>query len=579
MESTYLCAACQKSLPPVAFSKSQINKLQHKKIDSVRCTECTATAVVLVDGPSKPKGDKSGKGDKPTEEKKSEVKQYDPSAQYTRNPRDTPIVKDAVAYATSKGLEYKVKLGPREGWRTVVKMAVRGVIKKNKKGKEHVVTTIGLFKPGSHNVVACTDSKAHHPSINAALRAVEEARASVDLQGYIEGSGYDGEDSDTANHPNCYLKYVILVLARNTSKVQLSVVWNTEPKIHSAGERMLTQFITALLGNAQDASSEHALFHSVWVNYNPSSRYNNAITGRGEDAWTLLFGDRYIHEVVRTDMVEPPTLLFPPFVFRQANICAFTNIIVNVRHWIKDMIKQRGSSCDPSNNSASEAGKLNKRKVAEMESSTAVVPDINCVELYAGVGTIGLNCLDLFTELNCSDENPHNLACFEAARLQMQPKRIRQRASYRSEGATAVAQSGGLRGFDLVIVDPPRKGLDDEVVQALLEYDHRGASHSTGQAGQASRKIAKYGTDGEVLPVSVTNAPEPVRNNMRLIYVSCGFPAFKRDAARLVGSSTAVGAEAGSEGLRHWKLVHLEGHILFPGSDHIETLAIFDRVV
>jgi hypothetical protein len=26
-------------------------------------------------------------------------------------------------------------------------------------------------------------------------------------------------------------------------------------------------------------------------------------------------------------------------------------------------------------------------------------------------------------------------------------------------------------------------------------------------------------------------------------------------------------------------LVHAEGHVLFPGSDHIETFAVFDRVL
>ena len=39
---------------------------------------------------------------------------------------------------------------------------------------------------------------------------------------------------------------------------------------------------------------------------------------------------------------------------------------------------------------------------------------LRCTELYGGVGTIGLNCLDLFSSLNCSDENPYNKLCFEA---------------------------------------------------------------------------------------------------------------------------------------------------------------------
>lgn len=49
----------------------------------------------------------------------------------------------------------------------------------------------------------------------------------------------------------------------------------------------------------------------------------------------------------------------------------------------------------------------------------------------------------------------------------------------------------------------------------------------------------------------------------RVIYVSCGFDALKRDALTLLAGG--------------WSLRHTEGFVLFPGSDHIETLAIFDR--
>jgi hypothetical protein len=41
------------------------------------------------------------------------------------------------------------------------------------------------------------------------------------------------------------------------------------------------------------------------------------------------------------------------------------------------------------------------------------------------------------------------------------------------------------------------------------------------------------------------------------------FDALKRDAAGLLSNG--------------WRLTHAEGFVLFPGSDHLETLAIFDR--
>lgn len=548
------CSACSRSLPASAFSKSQVNKLEHKKVETIKCISCTDIAVIAKDGPVKVRKEKIEKAEKaqtvPKVEKKDSISRahFDPSLAYIKTPDKTPIIADAVAFAKGYDLEYTVKIGPINKWRTVVKLAVRGVIRQNKQGEDYVSTTMGLFKPGSHTVVSCTESTAHHVTINKALARIEHARKRANVEGYIEGTGYDGAKDNNS----CFLKYVCLTLARQTNKVQLAIVWNTESTGSVNGEAKLSRFISEMLSGptaSETLPDTSDLFHSVWVNYNPSSRYNNAITGRGEDAWRLLFGERYAREVVATNMINPPQLMFPPFVFRQANICAFTNIICNIRHWIQDMVDKKYPLLD---------GTTKKRK-AKLLSSDSEVRGVKCVELYAGVGTIGLNCLDLLTELNCSDENPHNLACFEAARLSMDPESVRSRASYRSEPAGAVASSGGLRGFELILVDPPRKGLDEEVLQAMLHYDDPNGSNKKPCAHSETRG----GSNTAVI------------NAERLIYVSCGFPAFKRDAARLTGRTPA---KAGEESVRHWKLSYMEGHVLFPGSDHIETLAIFDRL-
>ena len=51
----------------------------------------------------------------------------------------------------------------------------------------------------------------------------------------------------------------------------------------------------------------------------------------------------------------------------------------------------------------------------------------------------------------------------------------------------------------------------------------------------------------------------------RLIYVSCGFEALERDTRMLVDSSL-------------WRIKSTEGFVLFPGSDHVETVIVFDKV-
>jgi hypothetical protein len=186
-------------------------------------------------------------------------------------------------------------------------------------------------------------------------------------------------------------------------------------------------------------------------------------------------------------------LRFPPQVFRQANLEGFTQIIREIRKWM-----------NPRGNENGRAGK--------------------CVELYGGVGTIGLNVLDLVEELWCSDANPFNEKCFTQSRDALSPSDA-ARASYSTGGAADMALAGELAGpVDVLIVDPPRKGLDEEVLEKLIS--------------------------GEADPP------------LRILYVSCGFKAFGRDYQRLSS---------------RYKVVHAEGHVLFPGSNHIETLCVFDR--
>lgn len=116
---------------------------------------------------------------------------------------------------------------------------------------------------------------------------------------------------------------------------------------------------------------------------------------------------------------------------------------------------------------------------------------------------------------------------------------------YRPLSATAMVEAGALDGADIVVVDPPRKGLDPEVLQALL-LERR----CDGTRDARSHRAGKGGGD-------ILGGPS------LLVYVSCGFDAFERDCAQLTTAS--------------WKLDHAEGHILFPGSDAIETLAFFTR--
>lgn len=128
-----------------------------------------------------------------------------------------------------------------------------------------------------------------------------------------------------------------------------------------------------------------------------------------------------------------------------------------------------------------------------------------------------------------------------------------------------------VQDADVVIVDPPRKGLGPELLAALCEPE----SSSTQLQEQPRRRVPDpqedaMPHDGEkVVPsrdiqagVSVGRGQQ--RPAQRLSYLSCGLPALIRDLQVLVQSG-------------HWQVVHAQGWLFFPGTDSIETLVILER--
>jgi len=265
-------------------------------------------------------------------------------------------------------------------------------------------------------------------------------------------------------------------------------------------------------GNKQgNAYTSKLNFHSLHINYNESWKHSNAIFSFDSACWQHVYGPQAIIEHLsfdksreasnNPDILANPKLPnfriplhFPPNVFRQANIDAFTNIVARIRERIQTLGNESSSS-------------------------------INCVELYGGVGTIGLHISDVVSSLVSSDENPNNAKCFYDSVREL-PTDIQSRLVYRQKNATdmVTTEQALFQNCQVLIVDPPRKGLDDEVVQYLYKE------------GYKSMKL--------------------------VVYVSCGFQAFQRDRDALIKSGK-------------WKVQFAEGYILFPGSDALETLAFF----
>lgn len=142
------------------------------------------------------------------------------------------------------------------------------------------------------------------------------------------------------------------------------------------------------------------------------------------------------------------------------------------------------------------------------------------LELYAGCGPIGLGLLARSRALTFVESVP---AALRGLALGLAARPTAERARARVVGADAGRVPELVGEADVAIADPPRSGIDAAALAALLAAPPR-----------------------------------------RLVYLSCDLDSFEAQAERL----TARG------GLRLASLVACD---LFPNTDHVETLALFER--
>jgi 23S rRNA (uracil1939-C5)-methyltransferase len=149
------------------------------------------------------------------------------------------------------------------------------------------------------------------------------------------------------------------------------------------------------------------------------------------------------------------------------------------------------------------------------------IPEGSCVaEFYAGVGAIGLSVIDRARELRLNESSAHALQGLEQGLAALDPA---QRAKIVLRPGPAGAMQEAAAGADVVIVDPPRKGLEPALAQGLAE-----------------------------------RSPE------RLLYVSCARDSLEEDIVRLTSRRTL-------------RLVGLTVFDMFPYTAHVETVARFER--
>jgi len=202
-------------------------------------------------------------------------------------------------------------------------------------------------------------------------------------------------------------------------------------------------------------------WHSIWLNV--QSAQTNRILG---ERWILVSGDRYLSQ-----KLAGKPFLFHPAAFAQAHWTLYEKLALYVVEKIPE-----GSQL---------------------------------VEFYAGIGVMGILAASRCESVQLVENNPFSYESFQA---NANPGHV----TYH------LADAGkSLLDADCVLVDPPRKGIDESLLHALQKREGK------------------------------------------LIYVSCDFGSFVRDADKLQESG--------------WQITAGRGYLLFPGTNHVEVVAVMDK--
>ncbi|MBW2271164.1 MAG: class I SAM-dependent RNA methyltransferase [Deltaproteobacteria bacterium] len=260
------------------------------------------------------------------------------------------------------------------------------------------------------------------------------------------------------------VRYVQIVVERTSSRAQVVVVCNDDSPDRVAP---LCAVLAGVLGER---------LHSLWWNGQPEE--SNTIIG---PHWHHVLGDESVRERIGGVDVH-----FPPGAFGQANLDLADGLVEIVGGWLGE---------------------------------ASPVADI-----YAGCGALGLPLLARGARVHFVERGIASLRGL-ALGLAALPEQTRRRARVHAGDAGSAAVLQALRAnCRSMVVDPPRRGLDRSLLEALR-----------------------------------SDPPE------QLVYVSCGLPAFRLQARELLESG-------------RMRLSGLHAAALFPHTDHVETLARFERV-
>eukprot|EP00934_Nitzschia_sp_Nitz4_P001301 Nitzschia sp. Nitz4//scaffold54_size114964//8650//10317//NITZ4_003833-RA/size114964-augustus-gene-0.14-mRNA-1//-1//CDS//3329554297//1301//frame0 len=405
----------------------------------------------------------------------------------------------------------------------------------------------GLYQRRSHHILDIPHCQVHHPAINEAVKLLEEATKQVGTAAYSEFS-HDGD-----------LRTIQLTVEQATGKVSCVFVWNT------SGPRQAQKAISLLCKALKE--KRPGLWHSFWLHC------NDKVSGRTftskDRNWYKIWGEEFQQEPIHVGSKDDTPIgyfHFTPMVFRQANVEEYNVLARDVARAVPGGSKvcdlysgvgvlglttlaQKGLSDTPlewlrCNDDSAVNARCFRRSLKTLPLSITEYPqsssNIGAMTEDENIGSDEPMTLGAFSEL---------LAKGDVELPFREEERKGSRVHYRVMDAPTALEQGRALGASVMIINPPSKGMDEQVLDELCKPLN------------PEQPYTEY-SEALVIPDEEVNWTNDVT---KLIFLCSGTEALERDCNRLL---------AGKGG---WKLVRAKGYVLFPGSDYVETLCVFRR--
>jgi 23S rRNA (uracil1939-C5)-methyltransferase len=291
------------------------------------------------------------------------------------------------------------------------------------------------------------------------------------------------------------VRHLNLRMSFASNKVLVTFVINHEPVDYKAFRK--NDNLYAFTNLAQELMTEFDTVASVVLNFNQDK--GNRILG---DKNMIVLGNGFIEEHLASDHPDLPARLHQGLNFRLSTKSFFQ---VN----------------------SLQAVKLLEQIALAAQEALAGLEHAVVVDAYAGVGTIAMWLSTLAEEVVAIEEigdavadGQENAALNELENVSFMHGRVEEALP------ALIAEKGKI---DLLVLDPPRKGIDPQVLKAIIETGPK-----------------------------------------RVIYVSCNPVTLARDL-RILANSGENGSDLG------YKTIRVQPVDLFPQTYHVETVAVLER--